>query len=69
MFEVLRGKNGKKDCYINFQSIQLFDTYISLAEERVLKICMLDRAEVFPETFYEIDDFIDRMKRKEVMPV
>ncbi len=70
MFEVLKGKNGRGDRYFNLNSIQSFYTYFSRDGIRSLTIIMLNRSDiVLSDTYYEIDDFIDRVKRKEAMPV
>lgn len=62
MFEVLKGKDRRSDRYFNLDSIQSFYIYFSTDGLRNLSILLLNRMESLPEKYYDIDDFVNKIK-------
>ena len=65
MFEVLKGKLDRNDRYFNLNTIQSFYIYSSTDGSRNLSVLLLNRVEDLSEKYYDIDDFVNRIKDRD----
>ena len=65
MFEVLKGKLDRHDRYFNLNTIQSFYIYYSTDGSRNLSVLLLNRVENLSEKYYDIDDFVNRIKDRD----